>query len=84
MSGQKINKEKTSLFFSKSTKDDMKKEIKNVLGVNEIRSYEKYLGCPHWWEGVKKQALIILRREYGGNYKGGRGSSFLKPVEKSL
>ena len=34
VSGQKINKEKTSLFFSKSTKEDVKEEIKNVLGVN--------------------------------------------------
>ena len=84
MLGQKINKEKTSLFFSKSAKDDMKEEIKNVLGVNEIRSYEKYLGLPSLVGRAKKQALIILRRECGGNYKGGRGSSFLKPVEKSL
>ena len=55
-----------------------------MLGVNEIRSSERYLGCPHWWDGVKKQASITLRRGYGGNYKGGRGNSFLKPVEKSL
>ena len=40
-------KKKTSLFFSKSTKEDVKDEIKNVLGVNEIRSCERYLGCPH-------------------------------------
>ena len=46
VSGQKINKDKTSLFFSKSTKDDVKEEIKNVLGVNEIRSYERYLWLP--------------------------------------
>ena len=44
--GQKINKQKTSLFFSKSTKADVKEEIKNMLGVNEIRSYERYLGLP--------------------------------------
>ena len=44
--GQKINKQKTSLFFSKSTKVDVKEEIKNMLGVNEIRSYERYLGLP--------------------------------------
>ena len=60
--GQKINLKKKSLFFSKSTKEDVKEEIKNVLGVNEIRYYERYLGCPHWWDGVKKQASITLRR----------------------
>ena len=46
VSSQKINKEKTSLFFSKSTKADTKEEIKNVLGVNELWSYERYLGLP--------------------------------------
>ena len=33
VSGQKINREKTSLFFSKSTKEDIRQEIKRVLGV---------------------------------------------------
>ena len=32
VSSQKINREKTSLFFSKSTKKDMRQEIKRVLG----------------------------------------------------
>ena len=53
--GQKINKEKTSLFFSKSTEADIKEEIKNVLGVNEIRSYERYLGL-HSLVGRGKKA----------------------------
>ena len=53
--GQKINKEKTSLFFSKSTEADIKEEIKNVLGVNEIRSYGTYLGL-HSLVGRGKKA----------------------------
>ena len=53
--GQKINNEKTSLFFSKSTEADIKEEIKNVLGVNEIRSYERYLGL-HSLVGRGKKA----------------------------
>ena len=46
MSGQKINRGKTSVFFSKSTTKLMWAEIKDTLGVPEIRHYEKYLGLP--------------------------------------
>ena len=42
VSGQKINREKTSLFFSKSMDDDIRQEIKRVSGVQEIKFYEKY------------------------------------------
>ena len=60
--GQKINKEKTSLFFSKSTEADIKEEIKNVLGVNEIRSYERYLGL-HSLVGRGKKASFSYIKE---------------------
>ena len=45
-SGQKVNRSKTSLFFSKSTPADLKHEIKVALGVPKIMLYEKYLGLP--------------------------------------
>ena len=45
-SGQKINSEKTSLFFSNNTSNVSKEEIKNLLGVAEIKEYERYLGLP--------------------------------------
>ena len=35
-SGQQINKAKTTVFFSKSTKEDQRDVIKNMLGVTEI------------------------------------------------
>ena len=44
--GQKVNRSKTSLFFSKNTSIDVKHEIKVVLGVLEIMQYERYLGLP--------------------------------------
>ena len=45
-SGQQINKAKKTVFFSKSTKEDQRDVIKNMLGVTKIRHYEKYLGLP--------------------------------------
>ena len=44
--GQKINKERTTLFFSKSIEAEAKDSIKGMLGVQEIKFYEKYLGLP--------------------------------------
>ena len=43
-SRQKINRSKTSLFFSNSILEDVKHGIKVTVGVPEIMQYEKYLG----------------------------------------
>ena len=40
-SGQQINKAKSTVFFSKSTKEDQRDSMKNTLGVTEIQNYEK-------------------------------------------
>ena len=46
VSGQQINIDKTTLFFSKSMSEMVKNSIKSRLGVLEIKQYEKYLGLP--------------------------------------
>lgn len=43
-SEQQLNKDKTTIFFSKKTSRDRQEEIKTLLGVPTIRQYEKYLG----------------------------------------
>ena len=43
-SGQMVNKNKTTIFFSLSTSDNIRQEIKEALGLQEITEYEKYLG----------------------------------------
>ena len=53
--GQKVNRSKTSLFFSKCTLTKLKHEIKVALGVPEIMQYEKYLGL-HSFVGKGKTA----------------------------
>ena len=44
--GQQINAEKTTLFCGKSVREETKDSIKVLLGVPEIKKYEKYLGLP--------------------------------------
>lgn len=46
-SGQKLNREKTSIFFSRNTKEETKNFIMTVAGVNATNRYEKYLGLPN-------------------------------------
>ena len=43
LSGQNLNKEKTTLFFSKSTPLDIQSEIMAEFGVTELKQYEAYL-----------------------------------------
>ena len=45
-SGQKLNRDKTTLFFSRNTSQTMQEELKDILGVPSIQQYEKYLGLP--------------------------------------
>uniref|UniRef100_A0A7N2KPG0 Factor of DNA methylation 1-5/IDN2 domain-containing protein n=1 Tax=Quercus lobata TaxID=97700 RepID=A0A7N2KPG0_QUELO len=45
-SGQKINKDKTNLFFSSNTHQDVQDRIQQLPGVPSIKNFEKYLGLP--------------------------------------
>ena len=77
--GQKINRDKTTLFFSKSVTKANKQIIKGILGVHEIQYYEKYLGCLPWPEKEKELVSTISKREYGENCKDGKENFFPKP-----
>lgn len=46
VSGQKVNWEKTTFFFSGSVNKTSRQVIKGILGVREEHHYEKYLGLP--------------------------------------
>ena len=45
-SGQQLNQEKTSFFFSSNTPQDIQDDIKTHFGANIIRQHETYLGLP--------------------------------------
>ena len=45
-SRQKINREKTSLFFNQNTTQDLQEEIKQCFGAEVIQQHEIYLGLP--------------------------------------
>jgi hypothetical protein len=45
-SGQKVNREKTSIFFSRNTRVETKSYILEIARVNSTTQFEKYLGLP--------------------------------------
>ena len=59
--GQQINKDKTTLFFSRSISLATKETIKVLLGVPEIKEYEKYLGLPTVVGRNKKASLNFIK-----------------------
>ena len=60
-SGQQINRAKTTLFFSKSSTEEVQGVIKDMLGVNVVRQYEKYLGLPSLVVKKKKKELYTYQ-----------------------
>lgn len=81
-SGQVINKEKTTLCFSRNTDEATQEAIKVALDVPAIdimRSIWVYL-C--WLEGIGRRVSLKSKKEFGVRCKGGRKSCFLKPVER--
>jgi hypothetical protein len=45
-SGQKLNKEKTSIFFSQNTKPAVRELLSRFIGMPPTQKYETYLGLP--------------------------------------
>ncbi|KAL0006673.1 hypothetical protein SO802_008175 [Lithocarpus litseifolius] len=72
-SGQKVNRSKTSLFFSKNTSTDKKHEIKLALGVPEIMQYEKYLGLPSFVGKGKKASFNYIKERVWRKLQGWEG-----------
>ena len=76
--GQKINGIKTNLFFGKSVLESTKTDLKNFLGVSEIKEYEKYLGFPAMVGRKKKKGkLYLYKGEYLGETSRVEGESFV-------
>ena len=62
-SGQKMNRSKTSLFFSKSILEEVKHGINVALGVPKILHYEKYLGLPFLVGKGKKESFNFIKEK---------------------
>ncbi|KAK9993595.1 hypothetical protein SO802_023298 [Lithocarpus litseifolius] len=73
VSGQKLNRDKTSLFFSKSTSIDMQNQIMGALGVSALRQYEAYLGLPAMVGRNKRASFDHLKQRVWKKLQGWEG-----------
>ena len=62
-SGQQLNRNKTGIFFSKSTPPFMVNLIKEFLGIQESKHHEKYLGLPSLVGKYKKASLLFIKEQ---------------------
>jgi hypothetical protein len=60
-SGQQINRDKSSIFFSKRCPGTVKEEVKNILHVQSETLNEKYLGMPSDVGRSKSGAVKYLK-----------------------
>ena len=62
-SSQKVKKKKITIFFTKSTPKGTKEEITEVLGLQEIVQYDKYLGRPSLVGRKKKESFNFIKEK---------------------
>ncbi|XP_052485155.1 uncharacterized protein LOC128040446 [Gossypium raimondii] len=69
-SGQRVNFEKSSVFFSSNTKESERRVVSQILGVRRANDFEQYLGLPSMPISGGKKDLIkeaftgVLGRTY--------------------
>ena len=69
-SGQKVNNDKTSLFFSSNTSFETQESIKQALGAETVPKYKKYLGVPSIVGRNKKAAFAPIIKRVWSKLKG--------------
>ena len=71
--GQKLNREKNSLFFSKNIRMEIQEEIKNNFGAQIINKHERYLGLPTLVGRGKRKAFNRIKDQVGRKIAGWKG-----------
>ena len=72
-SGQQVNRDKTTIFFSKATPMTIQNAIKDTLGVPIIRQYEKYLGLPSLVGRHRVASFSHIKERVWSKIKGWKG-----------
>ena len=61
-SGQQLNRNKTSLFFSPNTDDGIREEVKTMFGAQVIKPHESYLKLPSLVGRLKSNTFAYLKQ----------------------
>ena len=71
--GQKLNKDKTSLFFNKNTSKEVQDRVKRMFEAQIIQYHEKYLRLPLLVGRCKKKAFNRIKDQVGRKIAGWKG-----------
>ena len=83
-SGQKTNKAKTALFFSKNTPLSTRTTILTMFGMSSTTQFENIWVFLRSWGDQRNVPLMRLKTEFGEGCKGGKRSFYHKRAKKSL
>ena len=72
-SGQSINLEKSSVYFSNNTTSSQKQGILRTLGVKEVDRFESYLGLPTLIKQAKYNTFSYLKDRVWKKLQGWKG-----------
>lgn len=62
--GQKVNFDKSKVFFSSNTREEEKRLVTRILGVQSSNDPEHYLGLPNMFSRRKKKAFQNLKDRF--------------------
>ena len=83
-SGQCINLEKSSIYFSTNMGADHKEWITNCLGVKEVDNFETYLGLPTLISRSKYQTFSFLKDRVWKKLQGWKGTMLSRAGKEVL
>ena len=83
-SGQKINADKSSVFFSNNTSDDRRTEVLNMLGPMQDTRHKKYLGLPSIIGKSKVEIFAEIKERVRRKLSGWKEKMLSWEVERSL
>ena len=62
---QKVNKEKTALYFSKNTRREVQNQVQQMFRAEIVRQHEKCLGLPPLVRRGKRKAFGRIKDQVG-------------------
>ena len=83
-SGQCINLEKSSVYFSSNTFDDQKQDIQSILGEQEVSKFDSYLGLPTLIGRTKYHTFSYLKDRIWKKLEGWKGMMLSKASKEVL
>lgn len=84
ISGQQLNREKTSLFFCHNTPQNVQNDVKQCFGTEVIQQHETYLGLPSLVGRSKQNTFRALKERLNNKLSGWKEKMFSQDGKEIL